>query len=202
MNPMKPNPNTDLLSTLRDIASCAATVLDMFVKLRQDEPHRTEAPTAEPHQAEAPTPTAEPHRTEAPAPADTKAELIRTEAPADTDALVEPRTPLYVTPMVDGAVCGRPQPDVLPDELRDSACELCTMSAALGVGRPRRYETTQSLAQSVFLQLGELGKLTSAALTTDGHRTLPRLDAEVSRLLRAFRERTGPFARDDRGVRA
>lgn len=40
--------NTDLLRTLRNLASGAATVLDLFVKLGQDEPRKTEAPPPAP----------------------------------------------------------------------------------------------------------------------------------------------------------
>ena len=222
--------NAEFLTTLRDVANCAATILDAFVKLRQ-EPRHTPADTDEDDEDDEP---AQPHRTEAPAHTD------NTGAPSDTPGAYEPRhrkaeeeprhaeVPTHIDahgelhrtvadPLADPlpeapaswllstitcADCGCPQPDVLPDDQRGSACELCTITSALHRERQRRYEAARSSIEAVCTQIRELTELTYAALTTDGHRTLPTLDAELSRLVRAYRERTGPFARPERGVRA
>ena len=216
--------NAEFLTTLRDVANCAATILDAFVKLRQ-EPRHTPADTDEDDEDDEP---AQPHRTEGPAHADhagassdtpgayepckAEEEPHHAEAPTHIEAHDEPhRTvadPLADPPAswllstITCADCGCPQPDVLPDDLRGSACELCTITSALHRERQRRYEAARSSVEAVCTQIRELTELTYAALTTDGHRTLPTLDAELSRLVHAYRERTGPFARPERGVRA
>lgn len=211
--------NAEFLTTLRDVANCAATILDAFVKLRQ-EPRHTPADTDDDDDDD--DEPAQPHRTEAPAPTDYAG------APSDTPGAYEPRhrkaeeEPLHaeepthidahgelhrtvadpLESTITCADCGCPQPDVLPDDLRGSACELCTITSALHRERQRRYEAARSSVEAVCTQIRELTELTYAALTTDGHRTLPTLDAELSRLVHAYRERTGPFARPERGVRA
>ena len=202
--------NAELLTTLRDMANCAATILDMFVKLRQ-EPSRTQAPADTDEDGE-PAPASkspqshanpEPRHAEASTDANERDESRRTDAPADPlpDATVEPPAP-WLMSTITCPDCGCPQPDVLPDELQGSACELCTIASALHRERQRRYEAARSSVEAVCSQIRDLTELTYAALTTDGHRTLPTLDAELSRLVRAYRERTGPFARPERGIRA
>lgn len=206
--------NAELLTTLRDMANCAATILDMFVKLRQ-EPSRTQAPTDTDEDDEpAPARPPQPRGAEAPTSTHTNQEPRHAEAPMDAnegdephrndplpDDIVEPRAPFLMS-TITCPDCGCPQPDVLPDELQGSACELCTIAAALHRERQRRYEAARSSVEAVCAQIHDLTELTYAALTTDGHRTLPTLDAELSRLVHAYRDRTGPFARPERGVRA
>lgn len=214
MNPMKPNDHTELLTTLRDLANGAATILDIFLKLREGVPPRAEAPsptpdqaeaaTPTPYQAEAPTPT--PHHAEAPAPSP---EASRTDLPTDLDPHAElrmtdctapcttsGRSPGRLThpPIAGCRDCGYPLSD--PAATSSSTCQICTLEVALVVERYRRNEAARSLAQSVSVHIGELVQLAGAAMhTTEGYRMLPHLDAELSWIVRAFRECTGPFAR-------
>jgi hypothetical protein len=209
---MKPNDHTELLTTLRDLANGAATILDIFLKLREGVPPRAEAPsptpdqaeaaTSTPHQAEAPTPT--PHHAEAPAPSP---EATRTDLPPDLDRHVEfrmtdctapasGRSPGRLThpPIAGCRDCGYPLSD--PAATPSSTCQICTLEVALVVERYRRNEAARLLAQSVSVHIGELVQLAGAAThTTEGYRMLPHLDAELSWIVRAFRECTGPFAR-------
>ena len=221
---MKPNDHTELLTTLRDLANGAATILDIFLKLREGVPPRAEAPSPTPNQAEASTstpdqaeassstpdqaeaPTPTPHHAEAPAPSP---EASRTDLPTDLDRLAELRmtdctAPCKTSGRSPGALthppiagcrdCGYPLSDLAAAS--SSTCELCTLEVAVVVERYRRNEAVRSLAQSLSVHIGEIVELTGAAAqTTESYRMLPRLDAELSWIVRAFRERTGPFAR-------
>jgi hypothetical protein len=209
---MKPNDHTELLTTLRDLANGAATILDIFLKLREGVPPRAEAPSPTPEQAEAPTPTPEqaeaptptPHQAEAPTPTP---EAIRTDLSPNLDRNVEfrmtdctapasGRSPGRLThpPIAGCRDCGYPLSD--PAATPSSTCQLCTLEVALVVERYRRNEAARSLAQSVSVHIGELVQLAGAAThTTEGYRMLPHLDAELSWIVHAFRECTGPFAR-------
>lgn len=158
--------NTELLKTLRNMARGAATVLDMFVSIGQDEPRKTEAPR--------------------PPPPDRPFEAGPGQA--------EPAAP------VTCIVCGGPHDGYMVAAPRGRICEPCILESARTLQRQQRRDATKPLADAVCLRLGELDELSTAALDSDGLRTLPLLGAELSRLIHEYRERTGPFTQHEHSV--
>jgi hypothetical protein len=171
----------DLITTLRDVAATAVTLLDTFAQIRRE---RT---AQQPPAAPSPTPQADDDDpTDASAPQ------------ADLDDAPKPRPPA-----ADPADPPETAHAIFLTTLRREP-EMTRMEAAHRrlVGPIRRTDARESqqwaparkLADSINDRLFEIAELAHNAIKEDGLRTLPILDALIERLHGEFRDRTGPFA--------
>jgi len=168
-----------LLTTLRDVAATAVTLLDAFVQIRRE---RT-APSPGPHMDDEPTSAASssnPHADEVP----TDAPSVDHDEPSpderrDIDEVLQAKIRKVMS--ADEPVHHRP---VDPP--------------SASFAREQKFVQQRAAAltstASIHWRLCEIAELASAAIEGDGTRTLPILDAILERLGDEFRARTGPFA--------
>jgi hypothetical protein len=170
----------ELLTTLRDVAATAVTIIDTFAQIRRER-------TAQ--QPPAPSPT----------------QHIDDDDPTDASA---PQADLDDAPNPRPTAADPPDPPetahaIFLTTLRREP-EMTRMEAAHRrlVGPIRRMDPRESqqwaparkLADSINDRLFEIAELAHNAIQEDGLRTLPILDALIERLHDEFRDRTGPFA--------
>jgi hypothetical protein len=171
----------ELLTTLRDVAATAVTLLDTFAQIRRE--RTAQQPPA------APSPT--PH--------------VDDEDPTDASAR---QADLDDAPIPRPTAADPPDPPdtahaiFLTTPRREP--EMTRMEAAHRrlVGPIRRTDPRESqqwaparkLADSINDRLFEIAELAHNAIKEDGLRTLPLLDALIERIHDEYRDRTGPFA--------
>lgn len=168
--------HTDLLTTLRDVAATAVTMLDTFAQIQRER-------TAQ--QPPAPVPT---QHVDEDDPIDASAPQ------ADLDDAPNPRPTAADPPESAHAIfltTLRREPEITPMEAAHRRL----------VGNSRRenaslqqWAPARKLADSINDRLFEIAELAHNAIQEDGLRTLPLLDALLERLHDEFRDRTGPFA--------
>jgi hypothetical protein len=159
----------ELLTTLRDVAATAVTLLDTFAQIRRE---RT-----------TPTPPAD----ASPAPPDDPDD--RPDAPTDLDDTPDPWPATPSRPMdVDKLIDDVLRQQLFEDNVRSLAREKLLV---------QQRAAAREQAASIHQRLLEIADLVSAAIEGDGLRTLPILEAVLERLRDEFSGRTGPFAVPD-----
>ncbi len=173
---MRPD-HPELLTTLRDVAATAVTLLDAFAQIRRE---RTAPPatSSAPPQADPDDPTAAPvtqvDLDDAPDASPTAAA-----DPPDTDPPIFFHRTSERTPME--AVYQR----LVGTSHRTGARENAIL---------QQWAFARELTNSINDRLFEIAELAHNAIQEDGLRTLPILDALIERIHDEFRDRTGPFA--------
>ncbi len=157
----------ELLTTLRDVAATAVTLLDTFAQIRRER-----------------TPPPPPPADASPAPPDDPDD--RPDAPTDLDDTPDPWPATPSRPMdVD---------KLIDDVLRQQLFEGNVRSLAREQLFLQQRAAAREQAASIHQRLLEIADLVSAALERDGARTLPLLDALLGRLRDDFRDQHGAFA--------
>ena len=166
---MRPD-QPELLTTLRDVAATAVTLLDAFAQIRRE---RTAPPAAS-----ATPPQAAP---DDPADLDDAPDVSPTAAadPPDTDPPISLHRKPERTPMED-----------VYQRLVGTSRRTVAREEAIY----KRWALARELTDSINDRLFEIAELAHNAIEDDGHRTLPILDALIQRLHDQFRDRSGPFA--------
>ena len=165
----------ELLTTLRDVAATAVTLLDTFAQIRRE---RT---AQQPPAAPSPTPHVDDEE-----PTDASARE------ADLDDAPDPR-PTAADP-ADPPDTARREPERTPMEaVHQRLAETTRRTSAREVALFQRWMSAREHTDSITEHLFELAEMASAAIEGDGLRTLPMLE----RLRDEFGSRTGPFAIPD-----
>ena len=165
----------DLLTTLRDVAATAVTILDTFAQIRRERTAQQPpgAPSPAPHvDDDDPTDASPPQ-----ADLDDAPDASPTAAPS-----AEP-------PDTDDPIVLHQEPEMTPME--DAYRRLVGPIRRTGA---REWAPARKLADSINDRLFVIAELAHNAIHEDGLRTLPLLDALLERLHDEFRDRTGPFA--------
>ncbi len=165
----------ELLTTLRDVAATAVTLLDAFAQIRRE---RTAPPAAS-----SPTPQADPD--------DPTPQVDLDDVPPTTAPPVDPpdtADPIFLTALLRKPEMTRTE--AVQQRLVDTSRRTSAREDAL----LQRWASARELAESINDRLLEIAELASAAVEGDGLRTLPLLDGLLERLHDEFLDRTGPFA--------
>jgi hypothetical protein len=169
----------ELLTTLRDVAATAVTLLDTFAQIRRE--RTAQQPPA------APSPT--PH-------VDDEDPTEASARQADLDDAPDPR-PTAADP-ADPPDTARREPEMTPMEaVHQRLAETTRRTSAREVALFQRWMSAREHTDSITEHLFELAEMASAAIEGDGLRTLPILEAVLERLRDEFGSRTGPFAIPD-----
>ena len=161
---MRPD-HPELLTTLRDVAATAVTLLDAFAQIKRE-------------RAAPPPPTA----AASPAPQDDLDDPP--DAPADLDDALDP-WPSAVRPRDAAQVLS----EAVRQQLFESSLRSITREQLLLQQRAAAREQTASIHRCLV----EIADMASAAIEGDGARTLPLLNALLDRLRDDFRDQYGPF---------
>lgn len=171
----------DLLTTLRDVAATAVTVLDTFSQIRRDR-------TAQ--QPPAPSPTQHVDDDDPTNASTPQADLDDAPNPRPTAAAppVPPETAhsLFLTTL-------RREREISPMEAAHRRL-VGRRTDARDSAILQQWAPARKLADSINDRLFEIAELAHNAIKEDGLQTLPILDALLERLHDEFRDRTGPFA--------
>lgn len=163
---MRPD-HPELLTTLRDVAATAVTLLDALAQIRRE---RTPAPP--------PTTTA------TPAPPDDPDD--QPDAPADFDDAPDPILATPPRPTDAAQVFS----EAISQQFHEGSLRLLAREKLLLQQRAAAHERAASIRQRLL----EIADLTSAAVEGDGAQTLLLLDARLGQLLVDVRDQHGPFA--------
>jgi hypothetical protein len=165
----------ELLTTLRDVAATAVTLLDTF----RPDPARADG-------------TATARRNPSPSPhVDDEYPTDASSRQADLDDAPDPR-PTAADP-ADPPETARREPEMTPMEaVHQRLAETTRRTSAREVALFQRWMSAREHTDSITEHLFELAELASAAIEGDGLRTLPILEAVLERLRDEFGSRTGP----------
>ncbi len=162
---MRPD-HPELLTTLRDVAATAVTLLDAFAQIRRE---RTPAP---------PPTTATPATPEDPD--------DQPDAPADFDDAPDPLLATPPRPSDAAQVFS----EAISQQFYEGSLRSLAREKLLLQQRAAAHERAASIRQRLL----EIADLTSAAVEGDGAQTLLLLDARLGQLVVDVRDQHGPFA--------
>ena len=177
----------ELLTTLRDVAATAVTLLDTFAQIRRE---RT---AQEPPAAPSPTPHVDDEE-----PTDASArQADLDDAPDPRPTAADPADPPETAHSILLTTLRR-EPEMTPMEaVHQRLAETTRRTSAREVALFQRWMSAREHTDSITEYLFELAEMASAAIEGDGLRTLPILEAVLERLRDEFGSRTGPFAIPD-----
>lgn len=161
---MRPD-HPELLTTLRDVAATAVTLLDAFAQIKRE-------------RAAPPPPTAA-----SPGPQEDLDDPP--DAPADLDDAPDPWPATPVRPRDAAQFLS----EAVRQQLFESSLRSITREQLLLQQRAAAREQTASIHRCLV----EIADMASAAIEGDGARTLPLLNALLDRLRDDFRDQYGPF---------